>query len=132
MSTAPRSLMPSTNELVQFIAYTGESDNIDAKCGMKWDGAETSAGLAKDIAAFANSRDGGIVVIGKEEISSGKFVWNGVTEEQAKSFETTKVGDWINRYFSPPIRLVCYRQEYDGKTFVVITVAESRMYQHCA
>ena len=64
------------------------------------------------------------MVIGKEEISPGKFVWNGVTEEQAKSFDTTKVAAWINNHFAPPIRLVCHRQEHDGKTFIVITIAE--------
>jgi hypothetical protein len=122
MSTAP--LMPSTDELVQFITYTGESENIDAKCPMKWDGAEASAGLAKDVAAFANSRDGGVLVIGKEEVSPGNFVWHGLTEEQAASFDTTKVATWINNYFAPPLRLVCHRQEHNGKMFIVITVAE--------
>lgn len=124
MSTERQATMPSTNELIQYITYTGESDNIDAKCQMQWDGAAASAGLAKDVAAFANSRDGGVIVIGKHEVSPGKFVCTGVTEEQAESFDTTKVATWINNYFSPPIRLVCHRQEYDGKTFIVITIAE--------
>ncbi len=124
MSTERQSSMPSTNELIQYITYTGESDNIDAKCPMKWDGAEASAGLAKDVAAFANSRDGGVIVIGKHEVSPGKFISSGVTEEQAESFATTKVATWINNHFAPPIRLVCHRQEYDGKTFIVIMIAE--------
>ena len=83
-----------------------------------------SAKFAKDIAAFANSRDGGVIVVGKEEPSPGQFVLKGLTPQQADSFDSTKVAAWINNRFSPPIRLVCHRQEHDGRAFIVITVAE--------
>ena len=115
---------PSDNELVRYIAYSGESDNIDAKGPTCWDGGVESAKFAKDIAAFANSRDGGVIVVGKEEPSPGQFVLKGLTPQQADSFDSTKVAAWINNRFSPPIRLVCHRQEHDGRAFIVITVAE--------
>jgi len=113
----------SSEELVRLINMAGENGDIDAKGPVSWDNADESAGLAKDIAAFANSRNGGILVIGKEE-TGGAFTLVGVTEEQAATFETTKVAQWVNSRFSPPIRLVCYRQEVDGKQFVVIEVLE--------
>ena len=115
---------PSDNELVRYITYSGESDSIDAKGPTCWDGGMESAKLAKDIAAFANSRDGGVIVVGKEEPSPGQFVLKGLTPQQADSFDSTKVAAWINNRFSPPIRLVCHRQEHDGRAFIVITVAE--------
>ena len=113
----------SGEELVRLIQMAGESSDIDAKGPVSWDGAVESASLAKDIAAFANSRNGGIIVIGKKE-EDGKFDLVGVTEEQAATFETTKVAQWVNNRFSPPIRLVCYRQEVDGKLLIVIEVLE--------
>ena len=116
---------PSDSELVRYITYSGESDSIDAKgptCS--GDGGVESAKLAKDIAAFANSRDGGVIVVGKEEPSPGQFVLTGLTQQQADSFDTTKVAAWINNRFSPPIRLVCHRQQHNGLIFIVITVAE--------
>jgi hypothetical protein len=111
-------------EIIRFIEATGESSNIDAKAAMEWDGNVASAGLAKDIAAFANSRDGGIIVLGKSEDVPGKFQLHGMTAEQAASFDTTKVANWINSRFSPPIELTCHRQSYDNKEFVVITISE--------
>ncbi len=115
-------LLPT--EIIRFIEATGESHNIDAKGPMSWDGANASAGLAKDIAAFANSRDGGVIVLGKSEPVAGNFIHVGLSEPEAASFDTTKVANWVNNRFGPPIRLVCHRQEHLGKTFIVITIAE--------
>jgi hypothetical protein len=113
-----------SNELVRYIDAAGESANIDAKGPVEWDGGETSAGLAKDILALANCRDGGVIVVGKSELQPGKFRLDGLSDEQAASFETTKVATWINNYCSPHVHLVCYRHEHDGKQFIVIAVSE--------
>ena len=125
LQPAPRAgSLPQADELIRYITFSGESDNIDAKGPTEWDGGVESAKLAKDIAAFANSRDGGVLVIGKEEAGSGTFVLKGVSQQQADSFDTTKVATWINNRLSPPIRLVCHRIVHAGMTFIVITVAE--------
>jgi hypothetical protein len=121
MSTVKPTL--SSEELIRIIKAAGESENIDAKGPVAWDGSVESASLAKDIAAFANSRNGGVIVVGKKE-ESGKFDATGVTQDQAATFETTKVAQWVNTRFAPAIRLVCYQQEVDGKLFVVIEVLE--------
>lgn len=112
------------DDLIRFIEAAGESANIDAKGPMDWDGGEASAGLTKDILALANSRDGGVIVIGKDEPQHGKFVLTGLTEPQAASFETTKVATWVNNHCSPPVSFVCHRQEHQGRLFVVVAVTE--------
>jgi hypothetical protein len=114
----------SSDELTRFIEAAGESAHIDAKGPMEWDGAEASAGLTKDILALANSRDGGVIVIGKDEPEDGKFVLTGLTEPQASSFDTTKVATWVNNHCQPPVSLVCHRQEHQGRLFVVVAVTE--------
>ncbi|MHB1424097.1 MAG: AlbA family DNA-binding domain-containing protein [Gemmataceae bacterium] len=73
---------------------------------------------------MVNSRDGGVIVIGKEEPQAGRFVLTGLTEPQAASFETTKVATWVNNHCSPPVSLVCHRQEHQSRFFVVIAVSE--------
>ena len=118
-------MMPhTTNELIRFIEAAGENENIDAKGPVEWDGGVTSAGLAKDIISFANSRDGGVIVIGKTEEADGKFVLKGLSAGQASSFETTKVAAWVNSKCQPPVNLVCHRVQYADLEFVVLTVAE--------
>ncbi len=114
----------SLEELTRYIEAAGESANIDAKGPIAWDSNEVSAGLAKDILALANCRDGGVLVIGKLETSPGKFELSGLSDEQADSFETTKVATWVNNHCAPHVHLVCYRHEHDGKQFIVIAVSE--------
>ncbi len=114
----------SSEELARYIEAAGESANIDAKGPMEWDSHEASASLTKDILALANCRDGGVIVVGKEEAQPGKFALIGLSETQAASFETTKVATWVNNHCSPPVNLVCYRQDYQGRPFVVIAVSE--------
>lgn len=114
----------SSDELTRFIEAAGESAHIDAKGPMAWDGDETSAGLTKDILALANSRDGGVIVIGKDEPEDGKFLLTGLTEAQASSFDTTKVATWVNNHCQPPVSLVCHRHEHQGRLFVVVALTE--------
>ena len=64
--------MLSHDELTRLIEAQGESPNLDGKAPMLWDGGVNSASLAKDIVAFANSRDGGAIVIGKSEPVAGR------------------------------------------------------------
>ena len=114
----------SEEQLRKIIRSAGEDNHIDAKRPMKWDNGTESAKLAKDIAAFANSRDGGFLILGKEEPEPGKFNLKGLTSEQATSFDTTKVAAWINSRFSPDIHLTCHPVQLDGDDFVVIHIRE--------
>lgn len=113
-----------SEDLARFVTATGESSSIDAKGPMSWDSGIKSASLAKDIASFANSRDGGVLVIGKSETDAGDFDLTGLTDGQAESFETTKVARWVNNRFAPPMNIVCHQHQHDGKRFVVITIEE--------
>jgi Putative DNA-binding domain len=114
----------TNEELARWVRTSGESDFVDAKGPMTWDGADASASLAKDIAAFANSRDGGVIVIGRSEANDGSFSYDGLSPDEAASFDTTKVGQWVNSRFAPPIRLACHQVEVGEGRFVVITVQE--------
>ncbi|MDO8703706.1 MAG: ATP-binding protein [Sulfuricaulis sp.] len=113
----------SIEELLRLVKSSGENSNVDAKAPMGWDEGDESARLAKDIAAFANSRDGGAIVIGKSE-NNGQFEYVGVSAEQAATFDTTRVANWINSRFNPPINLTCHTVESDSKLYVVIVVSE--------
>ena len=45
---------------------------------------------------------GGWIVVGVSETDSG-FSQHGVTDEQARSFETTRLNNFLNNYADPPI-----------------------------
>lgn len=124
MDPTSQSSGPTHEQLARWIRTSGESEFVDAKGPMTWDKADASASLAKDIASFANSRDGGVIVIGKSEAGDGSFSYDGLSPDQAASFDTTKVGQWVNSRFAPPVHLACHQAELDGKKFVVIIVQE--------
>jgi hypothetical protein len=118
-------MLPLTpSQLDRYVEAAGESTDVEAKGPLTWDGGPISAALAKDLAAFANSRDGGVIVVGKSEGPSGRLEQTGLTSEQCRSFETTKVCQWINQRFDPPIRAVCHSHEYRGRLFTIIAIAE--------
>lgn len=114
----------SSDDLEYFVTRAGEDEDFDAKGCIMWDNGAESAKLAKDIVAFANSRGGGAIVIGLSEVETGKFVLGGLTPDQARSFDTTKVSNWINGRFSPAPKLVCYQYESMNGLAVVIHIGE--------
>ena len=82
MSSSTDSLAPSPETLMRYIECSGESDNINAKGPMTRDGGVQSASLTKDIAAFCNSSDGGVIVVGKSEQTPGEFKFTGLTPKK--------------------------------------------------
>lgn len=114
----------SQDQLNQIVRDAGENDSIDAKAACDWDNNVNSASLTKDILAFANTRGGGVLVIGKSESSDGSFTLTGVDEAQARSFEATTISQWVNARCEPPVVLSAGTHRYDGKLFVILSVDE--------
>jgi hypothetical protein len=114
----------SPETLIQFIKGVGENSNVDAKGPCYWDLKDGSARLAKDIVAFSNSRDGGVIVVGKSQRQDKQFDFVGVTPEQARTFDTTEVAKWVNKRFAPAVHLTCYAVEFENKLYVVIAVEQ--------
>lgn len=65
---------------------------------------------------------GGFLVIGVAETQGGRLDPVGLEDEQLRSFETTEVNRFVNRYADPPISTTLRRLEHDRKEFVIIAV----------
>ena len=69
-----------------------ESRGLDYKAPMSFGpGNREKAKIIKCLMAFANTQDGGSILVGVSE-ASGKFVSSGLTDRQADSFDQSKVG----------------------------------------
>jgi hypothetical protein len=99
-----------------------ESKELEYKGPIAWDEGDKKAccELVKDVIAIANS-GGGWVLIGLRESATG-FIPEGLSPEQAKSFETTRLNNFVNNYAEPPINTYVQKLEHDAKLFVVIEV----------
>ena len=99
-----------------------ESKDIDYKGPFKWDEGDKKAccEIVKDILAMANTL-GGYIVIGVEETGKG-FNFIGLTNEQADSFETSRINRFLQNYTDPPINTLLKKITHEGKTFAVIEI----------
>ena len=69
---------------------------------------------------MANTQ-GGFIVIGVSEPPNG-FSFDGVTSDQAKSFDTTRLNRFLQIYADPPINTRLRKVNHDGKVFIIIEV----------
>lgn len=119
-SRAGTNIVP--DDLRNILLRSYETKELDYKASTTWDENNKKAccELVKDILGMANTL-GGFIVIGVSESPTG-FIWNGLTDEQARSFETSRVNRFLQNYADPPINTTLRKKDHDGKTFVIIGV----------
>lgn len=112
----------SNRELIDVLLRGYESKDLDYKAPMSWDETDKKAccHVVKDILGMANTL-GGFIVIGVSETSTG-FSWNGLTTEQSKTFETTRLNQFLQNYADPPINTRLRKIDLDEKCYVIIEV----------
>jgi len=109
-------------ELKEILLQGFESKDLDYKGPCQWDEKDKKAccEIVKDILAMANTL-GGYIIIGVSEQENG-FSWEGLSPEQAKSFETSRLNRFVQNYADPPINTLLKKVDHDGKIFAIIEV----------
>jgi hypothetical protein len=99
-----------------------ETKDFDYKGPLQWDGSDKKerCELVKDILAMANTL-GGHIVVGVSEVANG---WNfeGVSHEQSKTFDSTKINAFVQTYSDPPINTRVHKVQDAENNFVIIEV----------
>jgi len=118
MATQP----PAPNPLAEILLTGHESKEFDYKAPMKWNEADKGAccALVKDILAMANT-SGGFIAIGVSEQPTG-YSFDGLSPDQAKTFDTTRLNRFLQSYADPPINALLRKVSHDGKVFVIVQV----------
>ena len=111
-------------ELTKILLRGYESKDLDYKGPTQWDEGEKKAccELVKDVLGMANSK-GGFVVVGVSE-GGGGFIWDGLTPEQAQTWDTTRLNRFLQNYSDPPINALLRKVLYNDKRFVIIEVPQ--------
>ncbi len=112
----------ANRELVGIIERNCESKSLDYKGPLSWDSKDKKSccELVKDIIAIANT-EGGYIVIGVAEKDEG-FELVGVSAEQAGTYESTALCQFLQRYADPPINVQIKKTSHEGKNFVVLEI----------
>jgi len=116
-------LAMSESEIKTLIEYPNEERHLEFKRSKAWDG-DFKAKTTKSIMALANLRDGGWIVIGKEERSDRTFETVGMTPDDYDSFDPDNIKAFVYGYAKPPVSFQVLKNEYQGKKFILIKVEE--------
>lgn len=109
-------------QLKEILLQGYESKDLDYKGPCEWDEKDKKSccELVKDILAMANTL-GGYIIVGVREKAQG-FEWEGLTVEQAESFETSRINRFVQNYADPPINTLLRKIDHEGNTFVAVEV----------
>jgi schlafen family protein len=107
------------------IVYRGvESEELDYKAAIDWKKLNRvgKSKFVRHCLAMANTK-GGYIVVGVGEDSAGQpSLFTGLTPAQAKSFDPTIIGNFVNRYADPEIDLTIERPIVDGKRYAIFVI----------
>ncbi|TKJ40062.1 hypothetical protein CEE37_10010 [candidate division LCP-89 bacterium B3_LCP] len=109
-------------ELIELSKLGQESRSLDYKESVSWKDYQKK--YAKTALGMANIRDGGIIIVGVEEVERNKFVRKGVLEEHLKAYNSDEMLAYINNYADPYIRLEVILFEDDQMNFIAIVIHE--------
>ena len=97
-----------------------EVKKVDFKDNISFD--EYKEKLAKNFAAFANSKDGGIIIIGlKDGIPPGRI---GISDENLASFDSTKMSNYLIHYLDPMPQFELEVIEFENLKYLIIRIFE--------
>jgi hypothetical protein len=115
-------IIAASPELIATIERNFESKDLDYKAPIEWCSTDKKAccELTKDVMAMANTQ-GGCIVIGVSELDHG-FSLDGLSDGQARSFESSAVCRFVQNYVDPPINVRVQKVSHKGLLFVVLEV----------
>ena len=107
------------------IVYRGvESEELDYKAATDWKKLNRTgkSKFVRHCLAMANTK-GGYIVVGVGEDAAGQpSLFTGLTQTQAKSFDPTIIGNFVNRYADPEIDLTVERPVVKGRRYAIFVI----------
>ena len=119
-------------ELIPIVKYGKERPDLDYKGPINWNEwpKREKAELARDMMALANSDIPGYIIIGATDEGGVVHSYDGLSDEQIKSFDPSKIADKVKRYANPEVRFELYKPTVDGNRYVVIRVLPFQSVPH--
>lgn len=117
-------------ELIDLIERGRETRRVEMKRSMDISTNRTKAKIAKSAMGMANTRDGGLIILGMNEVDDEHFEPEGMEPEHLSAISQDRISSVVAEYASPYIELSVTRLAVEdrpalkGRTFVVISVLE--------
>ena len=117
--------MSNGTDLQLYILHGREERYLEYKRSMIWTGDDiTKVKVAQAMMAMANLRNGGVIVIGMQEVSKGVWAPEVMTPEQISSFTQDDIAQWVNDYATPAVQFTAGPFIFNSDQFIIIQVQE--------
>ena len=116
--------MPNGTDLQFYIEHGREERYLEYKRAMTWAADDTKLKIVKAMMAMANLRNGGVIVVGMQEVTRGVWVPETMTPQQVSSFIQDNIATCVNDYATPAVQFSVEPFALNGNQFVVIQVQE--------
>src|ERR1041384_3189262 len=109
--------------LQELIALGAERSGVEFKSARPRTDSLFLAKVTRAALGMSNRRDGGIIVVGVEEVE-GRLAPTGLDAATLASWRHDFIADNFAQYADPPVTFTTETVELEGKSFVVLSVSE--------
>jgi hypothetical protein len=115
--------MITDDRINELIDLGNENRNLDYKGAFSWANAtkDEKVKITKDVLAFANTRDGGVILVGLDD-KTGAL--QGLTEDESASFDQTRFNDFVHEFTDPKHTSFVCRRTIRGHRIIAIEIPE--------
>ena len=113
----------SIDQLDNLQALGHEQPRVEYKGSGKLTSKRFAAKVVRAILAMSNIRDGGIVVIGVEDVD-GVVKWSGVHNDDITTWTYDNLADKVAAYADPSVSFELTKLPSNGNNFIIITINE--------
>ncbi len=106
-----------------------ESKSVEFKPSVCWpdkiDGIQQNnkvQEIIKSILAMSNNRDGGKIILGIKRDNEGKYILQGMTEDDLKTYDQDLIFEHVRNFGEPEPKFQVLNIEYNNKNFIVFAI----------
>jgi hypothetical protein len=109
-------------EIAEAVSAGTETRRREFKSAGAWSDVALRAQVTRACMAMANTRDGGLIMVGMKPSMGrpGHHILDGLSQEQASSFDPDVVIPQVNRHVSPHLEMTISHQLLEGGCRVVL------------
>lgn len=107
------------DQLKSLVNQLRETSSVEYKAPGTWEKLQPQ--IIREALGFANQRDGGVIIIGVEELEGKRFKATGLSHDEATSF-SRNIDQSISKHGDPFVRCSVQFFEVIGNTFIAVII----------
>ncbi len=114
-------------ENIELILHGKEEKHLEYKESLNFSSQENKATITRAIAAYTNTRDGGIIVVGMKKTGE-QYEREGIHPNHLTTLNEDNLRDFVSAHLTPTPSFTIESEEYKGKTFIFISASPFTRY----